>query len=81
MTHETLTPSFFATSLALTSWRIGRLSIAITGKKFPWSLPFNRSMLPSFTFAHCTYFVSTARTKLCQMNTPDDLGKAHADVA
>jgi len=39
-----LTPNFFATSLALTSWRMGWLSLATGGKKAPWSLPFKRCM-------------------------------------
>jgi hypothetical protein len=61
MTHEILTPSFLATSLALTSWRICLPSVATVAKRLPWSLPFGRC-IAGFTYHHSDMLFIYTRT-------------------
>ena len=57
MTHEILTPNLFATSFALTSWRIGRDSTPTAGKRLPMSLPFRYCMPPSLVLTARPNFI------------------------
>jgi hypothetical protein len=69
-----------ATSLARTSWRMGRLSIVTTGSKLPCSFPFKCCMVTSFKLIARACLLFTAEAEFCQMSLPKDRATERLDL-